>query len=419
MKINRASIYLIVVTMLLLLFASQSFARPALSGPIEDEGTIRGANYKIRIPENWNGKLLVYAHGYRDKADGPGETDNFTAEAAPGGTAFEDALLSMGYALAGSAYKDNGWAVREGIADTRDLTNYFAREYGEPDRTILWGFSMGSVVTYESVELYPELYDGAIAACAVGAGASRAWDGGLVAALAYDVAFGMPASWGTPADIRDDIDFDTEVAPVLFGQASDPANLGKFEFMRMVAGIPPENFYSNFLFTDMYFFTEARAELERRAGGPVGQNLNHHYDLTDVEKGYLASLGVDSDAMLAEMNGRTNINGRGGRYVKQYATYTGYITRPVLSVHTFSDGLVPVQHQAAYRDTVAAAGKLDNLVQAYTDSVGHCTFTPEQLITFILAMDFWLDSGVQPGDAFFTEALGFIPDYEPAPWPQP
>lgn len=414
---KRAGVFIIVLMIIMLLSAVKGFANQ--SGPIEDEGTLRGANYKIRIPENWNGTLLVYAHGYRDKADGPGESDTVSAEAAPGGTALEDVLLGLGYALAGSAYKDNGWAVREGIADTRDLTTYFAREYGEPSRTILWGFSMGSVVTYESIELYPDLYDGAISACAVGAGASRAWDGGLVAALAYDVAFGMPSSWGSPADIRDDLDFDTEVIPVLFNQVSDSTNIGKFEFMRLVAGIPPEDFYSNFLFTDMYFFTEARAELERRAGGSVVQNLDHMYTLSATDKAYLAALGIDADGMLAEMNDQRHINGRGRRYVENYADYSGYITRPVLSVHTFSDGLVPVQHQAAYRDTVAAAGKLDNLVQAYTDSVGHCAFTPEQLLTFIAAMDYWLDKGQAPGNAFFTEALGFIPDFEPEPWPQP
>ena len=423
MKVSRKRIglFLIVLLLLILTTTANGFAKAPLNYPLDMEGTIRGANYKLRVPEGWNGTLIVYAHGFRDKADGPGETDNVSAEAAPGGELFEDALLSMGYAVAGSAYKDNGWAVREGIADTHDLTQFFAREVGEPTRTILWGFSMGSVVTYKSAELYPNLYDGTIAACAVGAGASRAWDGSLVATLAYDVAFGMPQSWGTPADLRDDLDFDTEVLPVLFGQVTEPANFGKFEFMRMVSGLPPEDFYSgsNFLFTDMYFFTEARAELERRAGGPVGQNLDHHYSLTAAEKGYLAALGVDADDLLSQMNDRRNINGRSRRYTHNFADYTGNISNPMLSIHTYSDGLVPVQHQAAYRDTVAAAGQSDNLVQAYTDAVGHCAFTPEQLITSIVAMDYWLDTGVAPGDEFFAASLGFLPDFEPAPWPQP
>src|SRR5215212_8557314 len=69
-------------------------------------GTLDGAPYKIRVPDNWNQTLLVYAHGYRDRADHPGETDNHQADAAPGGELAEAFLLAQGYAIAGSAYKN-------------------------------------------------------------------------------------------------------------------------------------------------------------------------------------------------------------------------------------------------------------------------------------------------------------------------
>ncbi len=72
----------------------------------------------------------------------------------------------------------------------------------------------------------------------MGAGAPRAWDQALVLRLAYDVTFGMPNSWGTPGDVRDDLDYETEVAPVLSPQASDPASFGRFELIRLVTGIP-------------------------------------------------------------------------------------------------------------------------------------------------------------------------------------
>ena len=61
------------------LFATNASAQ----GPVDESGEINGAPYRIRVPANWNGTLLVYAHGYRDKADHPGEVDNRAADVAP------------------------------------------------------------------------------------------------------------------------------------------------------------------------------------------------------------------------------------------------------------------------------------------------------------------------------------------------
>jgi hypothetical protein len=42
-------------------------------GPLDLSGEINGAPYRIVVPSNWNGTLLVYAHGYHDKADHGGK----------------------------------------------------------------------------------------------------------------------------------------------------------------------------------------------------------------------------------------------------------------------------------------------------------------------------------------------------------
>lgn len=36
----------------------------AAVGPVLEEGSIAGAAFKIEIPENWNGTLALYSHGY-------------------------------------------------------------------------------------------------------------------------------------------------------------------------------------------------------------------------------------------------------------------------------------------------------------------------------------------------------------------
>lgn len=391
--------------------------------PADVTGDIDGAPYRIVVPANWNGTLVVYAHGYRDLADHPGEVDDRTAEASPT-PALEPYLLGQGYGLAGSAYKTNGWAVEEGVDDTVALVKHFKQTVGKPNRTLLWGFSMGSVVTFDIAESGAGQFDGYLPACAVGAGSPRAWDGAGALSAAYAAAFGWPASWGTPADMRDDFDFEIEAATKIFFEVINPMNWGKWEFLRLVTGAAPSSSpppASNWMFTNLSFSTEARAELERRAGGPIVQNLTHTYSLSPADKAYVQSLGADADGLLATMNaGRTvSAPNQSRKYLERFAEYKGNIKHPVLTLHTQTDALVPPSHESAYAATVADAGRSDLLVQAFTNGNGHCNFTGPQLLTALGALDSWVATGTAPGAASFPAALGFLPGHTPPAWPQP
>jgi hypothetical protein len=417
--------------------------------PLELEGELKGAPYRIMVPENWNGTLLVYARGTGQSftIDGkvglsplvnvvgvdPGVSNELAEEV-------QSKLLSQGYALAASAYSDPGfWVVQEGISDTLALTLFFRHRVGKPDRTIIWSRSQGTLVALKSVEKFQGIYDGVIAGCAVGAGAPRTWDSAVDFALAYDVAFkdvgGWLDSWGSVGDVCDYIEFETDVAPVLLWNLSDPGhpeNFGRFEFMRLVNKLPRLGFYPwdddagfqgfCWLFADMYFATEVRADLEQSAGGPVGQNIDHSYSLTDGDKAYLLnSLGVDAESLLDEMNARTNIEAskRARIYLRRFADFSGKISCPVLTMHTTGDGLVIPSHESAYRKTVEEVGRSDKLVQVFVDAVGHCTFTPAQWLAAVAAIEYWLDTGEAPNDDFFPEDNGFNNEFTPQPWPQP
>ncbi|MDQ3714142.1 MAG: lysophospholipase [Acidobacteriota bacterium] len=406
---------------------AQQFVRP-----IELSGELDGAPYRIRVPRAWNGTLLLYAHGYRDKADHPGEVENRAADVAPS-AALEPVLLAQGYALAGSAYRDNGWAVQEGIEDMKNLALFFRGRVRNPDNTILWGFSMGTVISFASMERYPELYDGALCACAVGAGSPQSWDSAGDLLLAYDQLFGVPQSWGTPGNVRNDLDFETEVLPKLTAEVGNQANFPKFEFIRLVTGTPgrgimppaPPAFYPGWVFTDMFFTTEARAELERRARGPIVQNVNRNYNLTAQEKAYLVSLGIPApviDDWLVALNAQRNIFAPyySRFYLNRNAEYTGLIESPVLTLHTLYDPLVTVSQEREYAETVAAANRSNLLYQTYTNGNGHCNFTGEQLVTSVIAIDNWVVNGTRPTAANFPTALGFLPEsFVPPPMNQP
>jgi hypothetical protein len=44
-----------------------------------DTGTIKGAGYKILFPQNWKGKLVMYAHGYEFVGSLPRQSKNPSA----------------------------------------------------------------------------------------------------------------------------------------------------------------------------------------------------------------------------------------------------------------------------------------------------------------------------------------------------
>src|SRR5512139_1116673 len=122
-------------------------------------GTLGGTAYKIRVPSNWNGTLLVFAHGIQITPPAP-------VVAPP---PVEAQLLAAGYALAGSGF---GNSYKEGILRTHQLTGFFLETVANPQRIIIWGNSLGGDVTQMLIEKYPGIYDGAIANCSTSAGAT-------------------------------------------------------------------------------------------------------------------------------------------------------------------------------------------------------------------------------------------------------
>lgn len=86
-----------------------------------------GASYEIMLPANWNGDLVLYAHGIVDPAQPlqlPSNNANFPSLA--------QGILNRGYALAFSSYAQNGYAVQNGIDSTVDLKKLFANQFGAP-----------------------------------------------------------------------------------------------------------------------------------------------------------------------------------------------------------------------------------------------------------------------------------------------
>lgn len=100
-----------------------------------------------------------------------------------------------------------------------------------------------------------------------------------------------------------------------------------------------------------------------------------------------------------------------------YADFSGRITHPVLSVHTYRDPLVISAQENVCHETVEDADRERNLMQVFTQSEYHCDFTEDQLLTCVHRMEQWLKSGNKPPKKSFRAEQGFLQAFTPPAWP--
>jgi pimeloyl-ACP methyl ester carboxylesterase len=138
-------------------------------------GTIEGAHFTVAKPENWQGKLLMIAHGHR-----------FESQKLDGGLNIKgklySSLLSEGWMLATSSYRRNGIIVNDAILDLESLRRQINESIGAPEQIFVIGNSMGGAIATHMAETLSEHYDGVVA---IGA-ALRARDDRIARSFNYD-----------------------------------------------------------------------------------------------------------------------------------------------------------------------------------------------------------------------------------------
>src|SRR5215510_15121562 len=155
--ISRVGAVLHVLLALLLLLANGLSARAADERAMR-EGVHEGADYMISVPPQWNGGLVMFAHGYEGEGPGSGNVR---------GSPLDFYLGEHGYAWAASGYRSRGYRPDWFVLDTLALRDRFIKEFGQPRWTIIHGQSMGGHVAIASLELYPEVYQGGLIECGV------------------------------------------------------------------------------------------------------------------------------------------------------------------------------------------------------------------------------------------------------------
>jgi pimeloyl-ACP methyl ester carboxylesterase len=326
----------------------------------------------ICIPPNWNGQLVVYAHGYVAPQLPLALPTDPLALTAP------SILLPQGFAFATTSYHKNGYAVEQARKDIDRLVKHFRKQAPGPlQKVLLVGASMGGLITTMLVERHPDKYAGGLALCGPVGGApfQIKYQGdfrvvfdyffpGVFPFGAVDVPPEAFLNWQTPDPL--DSDYVAAIATTVLSNPGATAQL----FSVTGAALDPADLNSaatssvRILFYNIF----GTNDLIATAGGQPYDNADTLY------------FGSADDVALNAGVERVQADGRARAYLRRAYQTTGQLQRPLVTLHNLFDPDVPVQHEALYSGLVAAAGSSAFLTQMSVPTYGHCNFTVDQVL---------------------------------------
>jgi pimeloyl-ACP methyl ester carboxylesterase len=410
-----------------------------------------GATYLIQVPAGWNGTLLLYSHGY--VVPGSPNPARDVGDPLTG-----QWLLDHGYALAGSSYATTGWAIKEAIPDQLATLATFSNLVGTPTRTIAWGHSLGGIITAGLLQDDPGRFTAALPMCGVLAGGVGTWNEALDSAFAVQQLLGT----GTGLQVVHITSPSANLLiaeQLLFTAQSTPQGRARIALAGALGDLPgwfdpssaepaatdyaaqEVNQFEWETQVDAPFIFALRAELEARAGGNPSWNTGVNYekqlensvDFAEVKALYTsAGLSLDADLATLRSAPRIGADQSAVTYLTRNIVFNGDLGgRPVLTLHTTADGLVPNENEQAYRSVVQDAKDSQLLRQSFVHRAGHCTFTPAETISALQALVERVDTGkwrtnpdalnaaaVALGVPYNVVPPSFV-DFEPTPFLRP
>ena len=377
-------------------------------------GVHAGAGYRIEVPEDWNGKLVVWAHGFR------GTGLELTVDNHP----LRGLLISQGYAWAASSYDRNDYDINSGVLSTHALIKRFNALVAKPTQILMTGASMGGHVTGILIEQYPELFDGAMPICGVM---------GDTAMFDYYLDFsvtGQQLGTGSSQFPLDPGPYIVATIPQIKAGLGSPTEAPGWPYFLNASGKNHKgvteqrsggdrpNFDNAYIYWNIIpsitteipgnFLFELALSRAPKVQGTALDNFQTVYQFdsdpalnTDEETLNGDIVRVAADPQARRPSGRA-----------QVPMTSGDISIPVLTLHNLGDLFVPVNNEVEYAKRVASKGASDLLVQRAIRGVGHCEFTGPELVEAFTGLVAWVDYGIKPGgDDFSNPAVVASDDF--------
>lgn len=427
-------------------------AGPSLAqAPAEQLRTTRGTlpdgtPYRIDVPANWNGALLVgldYA-GRDPMAEGDA---NLASRK----------LLEQGYAMAGTTRTVTGWAIHLAAQNAVRTLDLFNASYGKPKYAIQFGSSQGGHAAAVGIQSYPERWNGAVIQCGGLSGTVGQWQGKydalFVARTLLAPSENLPIT-GLPNDFR------TVAMPawhrVLDAAQQTAQGRARIALAARVGQLPdwsdsalPQPAAGDLKARQLGLYTSmararnqvdqalnSRSQIEALSGGNISGNAGVDYAalLREADSdGMVAALykeaGLDLQADLAALARAPRVTAdRAALVYVAPGVFDGKLQMPVLTLNGIGDPISAVASQQAYQAAVDAAGKGALLRQTYTANAGHCGFAPGETVAAVQALVQRLEKGAWPATdaaAMNRAAMAAAPgaarfiDYAPARFLRP
>lgn len=372
----------------LFLFATSLSAQQIIIG-----NTSNGSQYELAMPDNWNGTLVVYAHGIVDPQ---------SPVAIPNVDSLRDELLAYHFAMAYSSFDTNGYAVKDGIQTTHQLKGLFTAKFSKPHRTILAGHSLGGLIVLALAEKYPDQYDGALPMCGVLGGSTPEIKYVADGRALYDLFFSSGLFGTFPYKLPGDAG---KPVAVDFSPGSDAYN-GVLQ--NLMAGLAPPYFPTMQLAATVPIPINMSdpAEVIAAEMNLIGFHVRYGSDVIERTHDRLPfdnTKTIYSDLLTPELNAMINAGVQryqstpdAANYIRKYYTPTGKLKIPVVTLHTTRDPVVPIWHEDLYKAIATKSGSSDLLFQTKVDAFGHCNFTNDETITAFTKLVTWIETGVKP-----------------------
>lgn len=378
-------------------------------------GVLDGAAYRIEVPRNWNGRLLVWARGYWNGTSLYLENPYIRRY-----------LLEQGFAWAASSYTRNLYDVNAAIEDSNRLVRAFTsiaatrgRALAAPQRVYIAGWSMGGHVAAAAVEdevlrdaQVPWRYDGALSLC--GSVNDLAWFNYVAAyQLALQQLMGQAAeAYPSAVYSRERATLQQRVQDAALRDDTSDAAIAQLRALteQLSGGTRPffregwmDGYHHNLLFS---LLMNGSPQLD----GVLSRNA---LDTRDVV--YRFTDNVDANAL--SFNSRVfrvtpepeanPLQPRGLRWVPRGA---GQLAAPVMSLHTLGDLTVPLSAQQEFRRRVRAQGREALLVQRLVRDSGHCSFTQAEVARALDDLVAWVEVRRVPGGDDVLDAAALRSD---------
>ena len=368
-------------------------------------GVLGGAGYFVEVPPNWNGKLVMYAHGFR----GNGAALTVSAPS------IRRYLIQNGYAWAASSYAKNYYDVRAGVEDTNALALEFTkiatangRALTAPTKIYITGHSMGGHITAAAIEdeaaataVHKVKYAGAVPMCGV-VGDTELFNQFAAMQVTAQALAGLPsyptAKWSEISALVTSTLFTT------FPSVPTAKGAQYLSVVQNITGGPRPMFNLGIAFGGSFPSAYGTFGSDGTVTGILNKNVLDTNAFTYTVDGDVAG-STALNASVLKLTAATDANRLRTDGLRWIPKANGEFKIPVVSIHTLGDLFVPFSMEQVYQKRVAAKGNSAWLVQRAIRGVSHCDFTVAEQVDAFDDMIKWERDGVKPaGDDVVTPA---------------